>query len=127
MFYTSILLRHIKTLQKNLIKMIESNTLNTDDYTNIKNEIISIKNIVFWPLQLLTITAAISVITFMFTLWWSTYKNLTSLEMIIYYLFNIPYFLKGYRCHRYYHYHYHYYYRDLLFLLCPILSSIDQY
>ena len=149
MLFTSLSLKQIKHLLMYVIKMIDTNTLVTDHYMDAKDKIISLKNGSYLSVQLLTITAAINVIAFMFIIWYSSYRYFQSLntywQMIFFDFTVLPLLLKGYTyyyyyyyyyyfyccccccCCYYYYYYYYYHYRDSVFLLYLIPSSINQY
>jgi hypothetical protein len=75
MLFTSLSLKQINHLLMYVIKMIDTNTLVTDHYMDAKDKIISLKNGSYLSVQLLTITAAINVIAFMFSIWFHSYQS----------------------------------------------------
>jgi hypothetical protein len=103
LFFTSLSLMQIKTLQEYMITMIDTGTLLTDHYMDTKDKIISLKRGSYLSAQLLTIIAGINVICFMFVMWFESYYYINGIgtyqEMIIYDLYAFPYLLKGYTCH----------------------------
>jgi len=102
LLFTSLSLMQIKTIQQNMIEMIDTNTLITDDYMDAKDEIMSLKNGSYLSAQLLTITAAINVVAFLFYMWLNSYHHISGAitygEMILDDFFAFPYLLKGYSC-----------------------------
>ena len=93
----------IKTIQQHMIEMIDTNTLITDRYMDAKDEIMSLKNGSYLSAQLLTITAGINVVAFLFYMWLNSYYHINSVytygEMILYDFFAFPYLLKGHSCY----------------------------
>jgi len=113
LFLTSITLKQINTLQENIITMIQSNTLKSNKYIEIKEKIITLKNGSYFSTQLLTFTAGINIVCFMYQIWVSSYnyrinKSIGYKEMIFFDFTLLPLLLKG--CHHYYQSYYHYYY-----------------
>jgi len=98
LLFTSLSLMQIKTIQQHMIEMIDTNTLITDDYMDAKDEIMSLKNGSYLSAQLLTITAAINVVAFLFTMWLNSYLHISGAitygEMILYDFIAFPYLLK---------------------------------
>jgi len=78
LFFTSISLKQINSLQEYVIKMIDTNSLFTGHYMDAKNMIIDLKNGSYLSAQLLSFTAAINVIGFMFEIWWDSYLYINS-------------------------------------------------
>ena len=104
MFFTSVSLKQIIGFQENIISMIETNKLETDNYMYAKNKIITLKDGYYLSTQIVTITAGINVICFMFIIWLSNFyyiqNNITSYSTVIFYdFYQLPYLLKGYICH----------------------------
>ena len=107
LFFLSVSMGQIKSLQKCIIKMIDTNTLVTEHYIDTKDKIISLKNGSYLSIQILTITAAINIITFMFMIWGTHYYYINSTDdrpfsyklMIFEDFFQLPYLLKGYKYH----------------------------
>jgi hypothetical protein len=99
LLFTSLSLMQIKTIQQHMIEMIDTNTLITDDCMDAKDEIMSLKNGSYLSAQLLTITAGINVVAFLFTMWYNSYNHISGAytygEMIFYDFRAFPYLLKG--------------------------------
>jgi len=98
-FFISLVLKQINALQENIIKMIDNNTFTLTKYLDAKDNIITLRNGTYFSTELLTITAAINVIAFMFQLWsihhYYLTKNITYKEMIFYSFTLFPFLLKG--------------------------------
>ena len=98
-FFISLVLKQINALQENIIKMIDNNTFTLTKYLEAKDNIITLRNGTYFSTELLTITAAINVIAFMFQLWsihhYYLTKNITYKEMIFYSFTLFPFLLKG--------------------------------
>ena len=104
LFFVSVSINQIKSLQVYIINMIDTNTLVTDNYTDAKNRIISLKNGSYLSTQILFITATINLVCFMFLVRLNRYNYthstddnpFTYKEMIFNDFSNLPYLLKGY-------------------------------
>jgi hypothetical protein len=103
LLFTSLSLMQIKTIQQHMIEMIDTNTLITDDYMDAKDEIMSLKNGSYLSAQLLTITAGINVVAFLFFMWYNSYYHISGAytygDMILNDFVAFPYLLKGYSCY----------------------------
>jgi len=99
MLFTSLSLMQIRHLQEYVINMIDTNTLITDHYMDMKDKIISLKDGSYLSVQFLTITAAINVIAFMFNIWYNSYQYFESFisygDMLFYDFSLLPFLLKG--------------------------------
>ena len=114
MLFTSLTMMHINVIQEEVITIVyaNNNSLAMDKYLQAKGKIISLNNRSYFSTQLLTLTAAINVISFMFRLWYnhnsyikstSSYdtaddfiNHVTYSEMLLRNLYLFPYLIKGY-------------------------------
>ena len=119
LFFTSVSLKQINTLQEYVIRMIDTDNLITDRYMDAKDMIMSLKNGYYLSTQLLTITAAINVIGFMFYMWLGSYyyNNLffTLRDTLLYDFVQFPYLLKGDNYYYHYHHHHHHHHTEIIF------------
>jgi len=99
MMFISLTLQQIEVIQSEIIIMLEDDTLTCEQYMIAKNKIIYLRNESNLSTQVLTITAALNIITFMFMIWYNHYHyNLNQYQhstMILYDFFQLPALLKG--------------------------------
>ena len=103
---------HINAIQEEVVSIVSANSsyFELDKYLEAKMKITSLKNGSYFSTQLLTFTAAINMICFMFQLWFYHYSfNMTRTdndddyvaklnysEMLVLDFCLLPYLLKGY-------------------------------
>ena len=125
LLFKSFSMKLICTMQADAMKIINTDKFELDKYLAVKQKIISLKNGTYFSSQLLTFTAAINVITFMFLLWLNHHKYIKATNgnsydddnyylhvdystMLIHYFEGLSYLFKG-TITLYYYYHYHSY------------------
>jgi hypothetical protein len=126
LLFKSFSMKLICTMQADAMKIINTDKFELDKYLAVKQKIISLKNGAYFSSQLLTFTAAINVITFIFVLWFNHYvfiktTNGNSVDddsssayavdysaMLTHDFIQLPYLSKG-TITLYYYYHYHSY------------------
>ena len=132
MLFTSLTMMQINAIQDEVMTIVSvnSNSFDLNKYLEAKGKIVSLKRGSYFSTQLLTFTAAINLISFMFILWYYHYSfikstssndddandddayvdHVTYSQMIIYDFYQLPYLLKGtiiiYYCYHYRHRHY---------------------
>jgi hypothetical protein len=119
LLFTSLTMMHINAIQDEVMTIVSANSSSFDltRYLEAKGKIVSLKRGSYFSTQLLTFTAAINIISFMFMLWYFHYSfikstssssddddayaddayvgHLTYTGMIIYDFYLFPYLLKG--------------------------------
>ena len=114
MLFLSLTMKQINYIQEEVMTIVNAKSLSgsfeLDKYLDAKGRIVKLKNASYFSAQLLTFTAAINVICFLFFLWYYHYSFIKSTSsnddyddgydqnysgMIIYELGLIPFLLKG--------------------------------
>jgi len=111
LLFTSLTMMHINAIQEEVVSIVSASSSNfeLDKYLEAKTKITSLKNGSYFSTQLLTFTAAINIICFMFQLWFYHYSfNMTRTdnnddyvarlnysEVLVVDFYLLPYLLKG--------------------------------
>lgn len=102
MFFNSLTLKQIQSLQKYLLHEIENNRLSNDEYMIQKEKIFTLQKQSYGPSQVITLVAGINVLMEMFQIWHNHYvfekyydQGFTYQEMVLFDLRTLPFLFKG--------------------------------
>ena len=102
MFFNSLTLKQIQSLQKNLLHGIENNHLSNDEYMVQKEKIFFLQKQSYGPSKVITVVAGINVLMEMFQIWHYHYnfekyydQGFTYQEMVLFDLRTLPFLFKG--------------------------------